>query len=194
MKKILTKEEKKRKQTRLKIILGGLLVAIMILSSVGFAFFSSSEKPKTKIEEGGIEFILNENGLWEFELQGFKFLTQYTLKETENISAFAFRTMGDYSGKTLFFLGQSPARREIEVNLVSFVPRMQDGCLEDYKERCNNNTPIKNCSQDNVIILEETEEIKIHQEDNCVFIEAPYEEQARAADALLFKILGIRNF
>ena len=69
---------------------------------------------------------------------------------------------------------------------------MQDACIE--KKGCEGNLPIKNCSESNIIILKEEDYIEISQEDECVFITAPYAEQTRAADAFLFKILGVKSF
>lgn len=191
MRQILTQEEKEKKGTRNKVIIGLLLVAIMILGTAGFAFLSGTEEKKEKIEYNGVEFILNENGLWQFEIQNLEFFTQYNPKETENVSVFTFRMIYEYSRKPLFFIGEGSAKQEIAKNLANIVLRMQDACLHDYEEMCEEDAPIKNCSEDNIIIIKENEETKISQEDNCIFIEAPYIEQTRAADAFLFKVLGV---
>jgi len=194
MRKIVTKGEKARKDTRNKIIIGLVLVGIMVFGTVGYAFFSGSEEKEEKIEYNDVEFILNENGLWEFSIQNFEFLTQYNPKDTENISVPVFLTINNFYGKPLFFLGEGTVKQEIARNLQSFALRIQDGCIEGYEERCSETAPIKNCSEDNIILLEESENIEISQEDNCVFISSPYEEQIKAGDAFLFKILGIREF
>lgn len=194
MRKIATQGEIERKERRGRIIIGAVLVVIMMLSTLGYAFFSGErEKERGKVEYNGIKFFEQENGGWVFELQGVQFYTQYNPEDTENISSVIFRTPADYGGKNLFFIGEGPARREIEYNLEGkIIPRSQDGCLLDYEDSCMNNTPIKNCSMDNVIIIKESEGIKISQEENCIFIESPYPEQARVADSFIFKILGIQ--
>jgi len=194
MRKIITQEEIEKREKRNKITIGVILVVLMILSTLGYAFFSGESEPKTeKITYNGVEFFGQENGGWLFELQGVRFYTQYNPEETKNISSIIFRTPADYSGKTLFFIGEGPGRREIEYNMEGkIVPRSQDGCILSYEKNCANNTPIKNCSFDNVIIIKDSEEIKIIQEENCIFIESPYSEQARTADAFIFKILGMQ--
>jgi len=200
MRKILSKEEKVKKETRNKVIIGLVLVAIMIFGTVGYAFFSNpTDNNKAKITYKGIEFILNENNLWQFKVQNLGFETQYNPKETENISVPVSASVYTYSGKPLFFLGQGAAKQEIARNLWNVLSRApQDGCIKSYEKLCGDNTPIKNCSEDNIIIIQEQnyteiseEDIEIKQEDNCIFIAAPYAEQGRAADAFLFKILGI---
>lgn len=192
MRKILTEREKEKKEIRNKLVIGLILVVIMVLSTAGYAFFSNPEEKRSKTEYNGIEFILNENNLWQFKIQNIEFLTQYKPQETENISVPIFMIANNYAGAPLFFVGEGAAKQEIARNLGNFVLRMQDTCLENYGN-CKENLPIKNCS-DNVIVIEEAEDIKISQDDNCVFVSAPYSEQIRASDAFIFKILGIRSF
>ena len=199
MKKIITREIKHKKEKRNKIIIGLILVSLMILSTAGYAFFSGSksETAEKKVEYNGIEFILEESGLWSFEIQNFQFLTQYNPEETENISVPIFLNINDYANKPLFFAGEdTTARQEIARTFQKFASRMQDACVVNYEElsACKEDLPIKNCSQDNIIFIKDSEFIETRQEVNCVLISAPYAEQTRVADAFLFKILGIRNF
>ena len=199
MKRIMTKEIKQKKETRNKVIIGLILVSLMVLSTAGYSFLSGSksETAEKKIEYNGIEFVLDESGLWNFEIQSFQFLTQYNPEETENISVPVFLSINDYANKPLFFAGEDTiARQEIARNLQKFVLRMQRACIVDYEElsTCEEDLPIKNCSQDKIIFIKDSEFIEIKQEENCVFISAPYAEQTRAADAFIFKILGIKNF
>ncbi len=191
MKKILTTEEKNKKSTRNKIIIGVVLAALMVLSVVGYSFFSNLEQDRDKIEYNGVEFFLNDAGRWQFEIQGFGFSTSYNPLETENISVPILTNINNYAGKPLFFVGEGPAKQEIAFNLQNFIPRMQNACLEE--KDCEEDLPIKNCSESNVIILKEEESIGISIEDNCLFIASPYTEQTRVADAFLFKILGVRS-
>jgi len=190
MREILTQEEKEKKQKRNRIIIGIILIAIMALSSAGYAFFSGSPEQQGKIKENGVEFILNENDLWQFEINRVMFLTQFNPKETSNISAPLFVSVNDYAGYPLFFIGNNEAKQEIARNF-GFVLRMQEACIEE--KECEGNLPVKNCSVDNVIIIKESKDIKMNQEDKCIFIEAPKEELIRAADAFIFKVLGVKN-
>lgn len=192
MKKILTKEEKGKKDTRNKTIIGVILVILMVLSVVGYNLFSSPEEDKERVEYNGVKFILNEMGMWQFEIQGFGFSTSFNPQETENISAPIFTTINSYAGKPLFFVGEGRAKQELDRNLWNFALRTQDACIE--KKECEGNLPIKECSEDNIIIFKEEDYIEITQEDNCIFITSPYAEQTRAADAFLFKILGVKSF
>jgi hypothetical protein len=194
MRKIVTQGEMEEKARRNKILIGSVLVILMVISTAGYAFFSGEKENSSseKITYNGIDFVRGDSGVWAFEFQNRQFLTQYNPQETGGISSLILRSPGDYSGQPLFFLGQSGAVREIEYNLRSIVTRTQEGCIQEYEKRCNNATPIKNCSTDNVIIIEESNNTKITQEENCIFIEAPYENQTMAGDAFIFKVLGIQ--
>jgi len=194
MKKIITREIKEKKETRNKVIVGSVLIILMILSTIGYSFFSGGDEAQQKIEYKGVEFVLTDNSLWQFNIGGRVFQTQYNPVDTQNISVSVARNLDSYSGKPLFFLGEDRGKQELARNLNSVVSRMQESCLEDYEEYCTEDSPLKDCEEDNIIIIEEiekTEEIEIKQEENCIFISAPYQEQIRAADAFLFKILKI---
>jgi len=195
MKPIVTADMKEKKDSRNKLIIGVVLVGLMILSTAGYAFFSGGkEEGYKKAEYKGVRFVLKENGFWNFKLQEADFLAKYLPQETENITLPYLNTAAGYSGKPLYFIGAGPARQEIEINLWQIISRLpQDGCIKEYGELCEEESPMKNCSEDNIIIIQEKEEIKVEQEENCVFIYAPYDEQTRAADAFIFKILGVRS-
>ena len=196
MRKILKVEHRKKKETRNKTIIGLLLVFLMVFSVGGYAFFSGSGENQEKIKYNEVDFILEDNGFWRFNIQNIEFLTQYNPEETENISTPIFLTINNYNGKVLFFSEKSPtsAKQEIGRNLQNLVLRMQDVCFDREETECEDeNLPIKNCSQDNIIIIKESKDIELVQEEKCIFISAPYQEQIKAADAFLFKILGIKG-
>ncbi len=194
MKKILTQEEKEKKEIRSKVIIGLILVVIMVLSTAGYSFFSGSGEGIKKVDYNGVEFVLNENSFWSFKIENVEFLTQYNPKETENISAPVFKTANDFYDKPLFFLGEGTAKQEIAQNLGNFALRMQDACIKDYEDMCQNDAPFKNCSRDNIVIIKEANYTEIYQGEKCIFVFSPYGEQVKAADALIFKILGVRDF
>ena len=198
----MTKEEIEKKDTRNKVIIGLIMVAILVLSTAGYAFFSGSEDTIKKVKYNEIEFVSNENSLWQFQIQNINFATQYNPYDTENISAPIFFSMTDYSSRPLFFSGTGQGKQEIARNLGNFVSRMQEVCVEDYisnreDEECNVQLPIKNCSEENIIIFKNIENenlTEIMQEENCIIISSTSEEQIKASDAFIFRILGIRDF
>lgn len=199
----MTKKEIEKKDTRNKVILGLIMVAILVLSTAGYAFFSGEKSNVNKIiEYNGVEFVSNENYFWQFQVGDFNFATQYNPDDTENISVPSFFNMMDYSNKPLFFSGVGQGKQEIARNIGNFVSRMQEVCVEDYTtslgdEECNEQMPIKKCSEENIIIFKNIENenlTNIMQEENCIVISSTYEEQIKASDAFIFRILGIRDF
>ena len=193
MKKIVTRNEKDKKVRRNQLIIGIILIGIMTFGTVGYAFSDKSNENSEKIEYKGTEFIKADE-YWNFNLNGNSFVMKYNPKEVENITFSSYLSINSYTNKPLYLVSDfNEPNYEISRNLNSFVLRMQNSCISE--EDCIGNLPIKNCSEDNVIIIKElkTEDEKesIYQQDNCVFITASSENQARYADAFLFKILGI---
>ena len=100
MRKIITQEEKGKKIKRNQLILGIVLIGLMVLSSLSFAFINNTTSNiNEKIEYKGIKFVTDENGYWNFNIQGTNFLTKYNPKETEDISFLNYKSINEYSNK-----------------------------------------------------------------------------------------------
>ncbi len=201
MKKIKTREEKEKEKRRNQTIIGLVLVVIMLLSTIGYAFLNrhGTINSNSKIlKYNGIEFK-SVGTMWQFEIQGRQFLTKYNPKEIENISIPFIVSLNEYYNKPLYFVSENTiAIKELAVNLNPFLLRWQsDVCLEGG-ECANEEFIVKNCSEKNIniIVIKELEDLNeslIYKDDNCIFIKGDYDENIKASDALLFKILGIKN-
>ncbi|MEM2933068.1 MAG: hypothetical protein QW622_02580 [Candidatus Pacearchaeota archaeon] len=192
IKRIMSKEEKEKIESKKRKTIVIVMTIIMVLSSLGYVFMSQNRERtgKTKMNYNGIDFNLREDG-WHFQIEGLDFVTIYSPKDTENISAAIFLNAWDYYGKPLYFSRDSPQEGiiEIEKNLNRIASRMQYACLD---ENCSE-FAVKNCSSDNIIVIKESEknETFISQEDNCIVINALPSEIVRASDKFLYKILGL---
>lgn len=190
MNKLVTKEEKGQKDRRNKIILGVILVGIMVVSTAGYAFFSNEKiAGQSKIVEyKGLKFSLLDNGFWYVKINEYEFFTKYNPKDTENITSHISLNIKNYAGKPLYFSQDSDRQcsSEIARNTEKFSERLQFVCLEN----CTEDYPIKNCS-DNIIIIRKATETLIRQEDSCIYILTNEDDALRACDAFIFKILGI---
>ena len=178
MKKLVTREERKKTVKRNQIILGLILVLLMVFSTLGYAL-------------SGRDFIKDSSGYWRFNIQGFDFATQYSPEETQDIYFFLYASVSDYGGNPLYFVGDIDAGIELKRNLNYFPQRMNDACLNND---CEGDFPIKNCSKDYVISIREPledEDSGVSQDENCIIIVANSSEQIRYSDAVLFKLLGI---
>jgi len=191
MQKILTKEERKRKEQKNQLIIGAILIGLMIVSTAGYALGNSKEDETEKVNFGGVEFVRDNSGYWKFNVQGYDFFTLYNPSEVEDINFFNSQSLQNYNGKPLYFVGGfQESNIEISRNLNSFVLRFNEACLS---EDCEGDFPVKNCSEDNVIIFEEIDgKGSIIEKDNCIFIKSDLGNQTRYADAYLFKLLRIK--
>ncbi len=196
MRRIETKKTLEKKKKRNHMLIGLVLILLMGLSVLGYSFMDKTDnKEVEEIEYNGIIFTAN-SGYWFFNKSNSDFMTIYNPYETENISFNSNLTIPDYSGKQLYFAGYAgEAYIEIARNFIQFLLKSpQKGvCLSGYNITCSDDAPIKNCSEDNVIIINEPEnnQENISQKGTCVFINADYINQTKYADAFIFDVLEI---
>lgn len=191
MRKIISKKTESKKNRIKQIVVGVLLVFIMILSTVGYSLNSWGKEETKRVLHNGVEFIL-ENNLWNAEIGNFNFLFLYNPTETEKIYS-ELKYVNEYANLPLYIYSEdSDATMEIYKNLFYYnniVERIQEAC--PLNETCSVEIPVKNCTN-NFIIIRESDEKEIRQEENCVFISNKKEELAKTTDSFLFNILGIQ--
>lgn len=187
MRKIKTREEEEKGRKRNQTILGILLILVMIVSSLGYAF-TSSDSANKKVKYG--DYVFKEvNGYWTVVIGEKEFSFFYNPTETDKLNI-SLNSIDKFSGKPLYISSEdSMAESEIARNLNGIVSRMQYACLND---KCEGDFPIKTC-EDNFILIKESDEDRISQIKNCIFIEGKSESLPKLADEVLFDILGIRN-
>ncbi len=191
MRKIVSKEQGEKKRKRNQLIVGGILVLIMILSTVGYAFTQNEKSTGAgkKITYKGIDFV-QQNDYWFATIGGAQFAFKYNPQETEEINGIMTIGINSYSGKPLYISSDNfDAEAELYRNLDSIILRRQYACLEG--ETCNKEYPVKNCT-DNLIIIKKAEQNSISQQENCVFIEGIKNETVKLVDKFLYKALGIQ--
>ncbi len=179
MRKIETPEEKEKRRRRNGIITGTIMLSILILGTIGFAF---SFNEKTQQVNNNLDNPLGKKGI---ELNGRTHYFLYPSEETKDIDVMNIHSdLSYFSGKPLYIDSDNSAvSTEIASNLVNYVPRIQEAC---YGE-CAKDLPIKNCT-DNIIIIKYSNESRVYQQEGCYFILGGVKE----ADALLYKILNIK--
>ncbi|MGY4884968.1 MAG: hypothetical protein ACP5NZ_05305 [Nanobdellota archaeon] len=191
MRPIESKKEAEKKARKNQIIIGAILIIVMLGSTFGYVMFSSPNEDSNieKIEYNGYEFV-NQNGFWTVTIGEYTFAFRYNPTEVEKSEA-ELGYISEYSGKPLYvFYENDAAFIEINQNLGSIVQRFQGACLEE--EGCPENWPIRDCSN-NFVIIKESNESKIYTQEKCTFIEGPRENLTRITDEFLFKITGIEN-
>jgi len=191
MRKIISKAKEGRKKKMKQFAVSGILIVILFLSVFGYSSIKDSQGDNEKITYNGIEFT-KESGLWNAEIGNSIFYFKYNPQEIEMIDS-QLNSLNNYYGKPLYIYSEnSEAETEIYRNLFYYnqiVQRVQDACLEEDKAKCGENVPIKNC-ENNFIIIKESNNTGITQQENCVFIEGN-EDLIKITDEFLFKMMGI---
>lgn len=189
MRKIISKEQEDKKRKRNQLIIGGILVLIMVLSTVGYAVNQQGSTGTKKITYKGIDFV-QQNDYWTATISGIQFIFRYNPQETEEINAYTNISINSYSGKPLYISSDNlDAEAELYRNLDPIILRRQYACLQG--QTCTQNYPVKTC-QDNIIIIKKAESNSISQQENCVFIEGNQNETIKLIDKFLYKTLGIQ--
>jgi hypothetical protein len=195
MRKITTKHTGKRKDRIKQLMVGGILIGLMFLSVLGYAFRGQGDESEgsEKVIYRGVEFF-NQNGVWVAQKNSYQFIFKYNPNQIQEINTEGLKYLNDYSRKPLYILSENAeVTSELYRNLFyqnQIVQRIQSACLN--KKDCEGDLPIKTC-ENNFIIVEENEIIDIVQQENCVFIRGPSEDLMNVTDEFLFKILGIRG-
>lgn len=164
---------------------------VLVLSTIGYSLNSGETNPTQSINYNGITFTKDSSsGLWDTQIGNLKIDIIYNPFGTEKINS-SLNPLGSYQNKPLYIYSESTdAATEIYRNLFNqnqIVQRVQEACIEGGK--CNPNAPMKNCT-DNFIIIKEDNSSSIKQQDNCVFIEGKSENLTELSDSFLLKIIG----
>jgi hypothetical protein len=192
MRNIETKKEAEKKQRRNQWIIGGILILVMLGSTFGIIVNSFGTGSSTgKVKYNGYTF-LNENDFWTTMIGSYKFIFKYNPTQVERINTTQIRSLSAYSGIPVYISSEDYVSEvEIYRNLGNVVLRFQGACL-DNDTNCPENWPVKDCSN-NFIIIKITNESRIYQDENCVFIEGKQENLTQMTDEFLFLITGIEK-
>ena len=141
MRKLESKADIAKKRRRNSIIVGGILVAVMLFSVLGFGFRSQDNGnggTSNKVNYNGLQFVNNGAGYWTVALGNFQFIFRYTPDKTNDTNA-TIPPVSKYSGAVLYINSQDPdSEREIYNNLRNIFLRSQPACLDP-----GNNTGIE---------------------------------------------------
>lgn len=192
IKKSISKQQKKKKQKRTQWIAGSVLILVMMLSAFGIAANSFVAPKEEKIIYKGLEFKqINSYYVLEIGEAQFYFLTNPKTFDSLDAKITLSNEIQIYISKPLYVSSENPSfSRQIYQNMAPYVERIQPACLEE--ENCSNEDyPIKDCSN-NFIIIKESTENKIYEKDNCVFIEGKQEDLLTLTDKFILEIIGIK--
>jgi hypothetical protein len=192
MRKIISKEAEEKKRKRNQLVVGIILIAVMVFSVLGYSLSSfGNNSSESIVKYNGFKFTQTSN-FWDVNVGNYAFSFKYNPTQTEKINS-TLNLLSSYDGKPLYISSENmEAETEIYKNLFyqnQIVQRIQEACLEG--EKCSGDYPIKTC-QDNFIIIKESTNNIVRQQNNCVFIEGKKENFTELSDGFLFKINGIQ--
>jgi len=195
MRKISTRRDRAKKQRRNTLIISIVLIVVISASVFGIVAnsFGSSEDSKEIIYQGYTFF--NSGSFWVLNQGNFQFIFSNNPKELDNLTfeSNELNLLPTYSQKVFYIYSENPVSSyQVSQNLDVFVTRIQQACLEEDQENCQEDSPIKDCTN-NFIIIRESDSNKILQQENCVFIEGKQEDLSKLTDIFLLKILAIKN-
>jgi len=203
LKKIKTREYSERKKRRTNLVVGIIIIALMILSTIGFAMIENDQEITENTVYNGYKFTATGNG-WQTTVQGQTITTSYFPTEVLNVSGsnvYAF----DFTDKVVYIAVESQGDvydvNELG-NLNNIAERSQFACQPDAENTsfCQESSlPVKNCEDVNssntarVIVINSnvTEPAFYTYYKNCLKINAKSADLKMAVDNFIFKVFGI---
>jgi len=190
IRRLTSKHDEDKRKKKNQIVVGVVLVFLMLLSTLGYSFgtnLSQQNQQGAIVNYNGYEFSYF-NGLWSLNIGG-------TIFSFINSPATAFKTnstlksLTNYYGKPLYIYSENAeAEAEISRNLFGVSEEITPACIGGAT--CGEGIQIKTC-EDNFIIIKETKEASISQENGCIFLYGPPESLTRVTDGFLLKIIGV---
>ena len=191
IRRIETKQDRERKSKRNNWILAGVLIFVMFGSVFGVVVNSFG----TNTQGGSIEYngfiFLNENGAYSTQFGSARFYFSNNPQDTDKISKEVSlqKSLSDYSGTVYISSQDYPSFVEIQGNLYPYA-QIVEACKEG--EACKDDILPKKTCLDNMIIIKISEENKIYEESNCVYIEGKERDILKLTDEFLLRIIGIK--
>lgn len=191
LKKIETQKDRDAKSKRNQIIISVIMVALIGLSTLGYAIMSNSgdsSATNNVVEYAGLTFV-NSNGFWATQISGKVYYFNYLPNETTDVVVSGDYSFSDYYQKPLYAVNINSAASGLLNALDEITLRTQDACFSGIN--CpNSELPIKTCA-DNLIIFSDANSntTSVSKSGNCTFISGDF---FKGSDKLLYKLLNIQ--
>ncbi len=174
-----TQQEKSKNTARNFTI---FLLALLILSSLGYAFLSNPDTT-SDIPVNGETGVRQVGDRWVFGQAGREISLLFSPAETADIPVGILNGLESYVGVPLFLDITNPGiSNEIGAPMQLYASRIQGACYG----ACESDLPEKNCSE-NLVVWRNSNTSSVRQEERCVFIEG----DLRAADAYIYTLFNI---
>jgi len=173
-----SEEERKKKRNK---YLGIALLVIMAISSIGYAFLSSSPDTtsKTQLKEG----LFEQNGQWFFKQGQVELAFNIGPEEVKNISSNINLTLNDFAQKKVYAVDKERVLIGYLMQNIGKFTSVGEACLG----KCDLDLPEKNCTSDYLIVWNRTADNSLTQKEKCIFING----DINALDAFVYRVFGL---
>ncbi len=182
IKGIETRDEKERRQKRNRQIGSIILLLILVLSTLGFAFLSGSPIDSGNSDNNNPEVEKLETDKISFNYAGENFNLLSSYLDVKNVSINFTKNIGDYANRIIYVDSKNDGiSQELGLTIGKFAARMQKGCYG----KCEENLPERNCTDD-IIVWREFGENRVYQNESCIFIDG----DMKTVDAFIYNLFG----
>jgi len=179
MRRIETPEQIDRRKKRNARIGSIIMLLILVVSSLGYAFMSSDSESNTG---GGSGKAYGVGDRWAIDMNGGTIYFAYPPENLTDIIVDTNLSLQDYYQKPLYISSDSAlVGSEVSYSLGKYVERVQSACYGN----CSLDYPDKDCDS-NLIVFKESNQSRVFQKQNCIFVDG----DLRAVDAFLYRIFG----
>lgn len=187
MRRIITAEEKAKRDKKRARMLSVLMLIIMLGSTAGFAFISyqQDQQPQQALHGQGQGQLQETANGWLFRFQGQQLLALTSPATAADVPVEISTTIEQYAGETLYIDAESEAVvNELATTIGRYALRVQQAC----SGVCERDLPEINCTQGNLLVWKAAENNMVSEEERCVFIEG----DMRAVDAFIYRVFGVQ--
>lgn len=187
MRRIITAEEKAKRDKKRARMLSVLMLVIMLGSTAGFAFISyqQDQQPQQASQQQGQEQLQETANGWLFRFQGQQLLALTSPAAAADVPLDTTVTLEQYAGETLYVDAESEAVvNELATTVGRYASRVQQAC----HGTCERDLPEMNCTQGNLIVWKAADDNMVSEEERCIFIEG----DMRAVDAFIYRVFDVQ--
>lgn len=183
MSNIRSLKDSSQSEQRRKRIGGIVIVALLLLSTVGFALSIVGFGGNAGVDDE-IQGFSHNGQYWVYTVGSQKYYFTYHPSEI-NITSEIDKTLADFGGRQVYIDSEiTGGAQEIYNSLGLYAGKINEACYGS----CDRDLPEKSCSDaEALIVLRESEIESITENESCVFVSG----NLRTVDAFLYKVLGI---
>jgi hypothetical protein len=188
MRKIVSRQEENKRKKRNQFIVGGVLMLVMLISVLGYAFQGQITTNQTTTTSSntttynGIVFTY-QNGFWTTTYNNQQLIFTFTPVQINSDLTNLTENINNLSDKPIYLYSEDPnAESELSINLAKFVSQII----------LVQNLSTIDCSS-NTIIVQNNPSYSVKQNQNCIIISGEGQDLIGTVDNVLFKMFGIKQ-